>query len=331
MAMITVTKSLLPILAIVLLFSTTVNSQGLVVGFYNSTCPNAETIIRNEVIDILTKARTLAGPLLRMFFHDCFVNGCDGSVLLNGTKTDPAERDSIPNLSLRGFSAIDKVKAKLEAACPRTVSCADIVAIVARDVVVLTKGPTWDVLMGRRDGNRSVSNDALANLPPPFVSAQQALNQFYIPKGLDAKDQLVLSGGHTLGTSHCSSFNDRLYDFNKTNKADPRIDRFYRKKLEDKCKPNDQTTLVEMDPGSFLTFDNGYFKQLAKRRSLFFSDDTLMLDPINRAYIKRQALNGADTTEFFTDFAASMIKMGNIGVLTGTQGEIRKHCALVNK
>ncbi|XP_078175822.1 peroxidase 56-like [Carex rostrata] len=330
MAFVTVAKPLLPILAILLLFSTTINAQGLVVGFYNSTCPNAETIIRTEVVNILTKAQSLAGPLLRMFFHDCFVNGCDGSVLLNGTAANPAEKNSIPNLSLRGFSAIDKVKAKLEAACPGIVSCADTVALVARDVVVLTNGPTWDVPTGRRDGNRSVSNDALSNLPPPFMSAQQALNQFYTPKGLDAKDQLVLSGGHTLGTSHCSSFSDRLYDFNNTKKADPRIDKFYRQKLEVKCKPNDQTTLVEIDPGSFRTFDTSYFKHLAKRRSLFFSDDTLMLDPVNKAYILRQANNSTDTTEFFADFAVSMVKMGNIQVLTGTQGEIRKHCALVN-
>jgi peroxidase len=85
-----------------------------------------------------------------------------------------------------------------------------------------------------------------------------------------------------------------------------------------------------MDPGSFLSFDNGYFKQLLKKRSLFFSDDTLILDPVNRAYIIRQANNGGNNTEFFSDFAASMIKMGNIQVLTGTQGEIRKNCALVN-
>lgn len=137
-------------------------------------------------------------------------------------------------------------------------------------------------------------------------------------------------GGHTLGTSHCSSFSDRLYNFNNTKKADPRIDKFYLKKLEAKCKPNDQTTLVEIDPGSFRTFDTSYFKHLAKRRSLFFSDDTLMLDPVNKAYILRQANNSTDTTEFFADFAVSMVKMGNIQVLTGTQGEIRKHCALVN-
>lgn len=77
MAFVTVAKPLLPILAILLLFSTTIDAQGLVVGYYNSTCPNAETIIRTEVISILTKARSLAGPLLRMFFHDCFVNVCN--------------------------------------------------------------------------------------------------------------------------------------------------------------------------------------------------------------------------------------------------------------
>jgi peroxidase len=57
--------------------------------------------------------------------------------LLNGTAANPAEKNSIPNISLRGFSVIDRIKAKLEAACPGIVSCADILAIVARDVVAL--------------------------------------------------------------------------------------------------------------------------------------------------------------------------------------------------
>jgi hypothetical protein len=64
-----------------------------------------------------------------------------------------------------------------------------------------------------------------------------------------------------------------------------------------------------MDPGSVLTSGNGYFKQLVKKRSLFFSDDTLMLDPVNRAYIIRQSNNGGNNTEFFSDLAASMVKM----------------------
>lgn len=65
--------------------------------------------------------------------------GCDASVLLNDTSNNQgAERDSIPNQTLRGFSFIDGVKSALEAECPGVVSCADIIALVARDSVVLT-------------------------------------------------------------------------------------------------------------------------------------------------------------------------------------------------
>lgn len=63
------------------------------------------------------------------------MQGCDGSVLLNSS-SGQAEKDAIPNQSLRGFQIIDRVKTALEKECPRVVSCADIVAIVARDVVV---------------------------------------------------------------------------------------------------------------------------------------------------------------------------------------------------
>ncbi|XP_072970497.1 peroxidase 1-like [Typha angustifolia] len=320
-------KLFLP-LALVLLLPVSSYGQGLRVGFYQYTCPQVEEIIRKETTKVISRAPSLAGPLLRMHFHDCFVNGCDGSVLLNATNGNPAEKDSIPNLSLRGFGVIDGVKAKLEKACPGVVSCADILTIVARDVVFLTKGPNWDVLTGRRDGFRSVAAEALNNLPPPFLTAIQNLNQFFIPKGLNAKDQVVLLGGHTIGTSHCSSFSDRLYNFNRSGKADPSLDKNYLPRLMSKCKPNDVKTLAEMDPGSFRTFDTGFYKQVAKRRSLFTSDQTLMLDPESKAYIERQAVG--DQTEFFRDFAVSMVKMGNIQVLTGTQGEIRKHCAFVN-
>lgn len=104
----------------------------------------------------------------------------------------PSEKESISNLILRGFGTIDRVKAKLEQACPEVVSCADILALVARDVVVLTKGPHGDVPIWRRDGRRSVKQDALDNLHAPFFDVGRNMCQFFMPKGLNAKDQIVL-------------------------------------------------------------------------------------------------------------------------------------------
>ena len=99
--------------------------------------------------------------------------------------------------------------------------------------------------------------------------------------------------------------------------------------ITDRHPPNDNTTLVEMDPGSFRTFDTGYYTHVSKRRGLFKSDAALLQNSQTRAYVLRHA-SGAFASEFFKDVGDSMINMGNIGVLTGTQGEIRKTCAFVN-
>nr|CAB3467898.1 unnamed protein product [Digitaria exilis] len=194
---------LLPI-ALLLLAGSSLAAAQLQVGYYSKTCPNVEAIVRDEMKKIISAAPSLAGPLLRLHFHDCFVRGCDASVLLNSTEDNLAERDAKPNKSLRGFSSVERVKAKLEAACPNTVSCADVLTIMARDAVVLAKGPSWPVALGRRDGKVSSATEATNELPPAYGDIP-LLTKIFASKNLDVKDLAVLSGAHTLGTAHCPS------------------------------------------------------------------------------------------------------------------------------
>ncbi|KAK3006856.1 hypothetical protein RJ639_016838 [Escallonia herrerae] len=313
-------------------------AQGLKLGFYQKRCPSAETIVNQTTARFISRAPSLAAPLLRMHFHDCFVRGCDGSVLLNSTKNNQAEKDAIPNQSLRGFQVIDAAKSAVEAKCPGVVSCADILALVARDAVSVIKGPFWPVPTGRRDGRTSILSDALNNLPSPFSNITQ-LKASFRSKGLSVKDLVVLSGnlkfvckvlsrGHTIGISHCTSFTNRLYNFTGKGDTDPTLDPNYIAQLKKKCKPGDATTFVEMDPGSSKIFDTDYYSLVGKRRGLFQSDSALLADSATKTYVQQQATpNGAT---FSTDFAASMVKMGQIGVLTGNSGEIRKRCAFIN-
>jgi peroxidase len=259
------------------------------------------------------------------------MQGCDGSVLLDSTESNTAEKDGTPNLTARGFGSVQRIKERLEAACPGVVSCADVLALTARDAVVLANGPTWPVPLGRRDGRVSIANET-NQLPPPTANFTRLL-QMFGAKGLGVKDLAVLSGGHTLGTAHCNLFSDRLYNFTGANNdadVDPELDEAYLARLKSRCRNlADNTTLSEMDPGSFLSFDASYYRLVAKRRGLFHSDSQLLAHPVTRAYVHRQA-TGLYLQEFFNDFAQSMVKMSTVDVLTGAQGEIRKKCYLVN-
>ena len=81
-------------------------------------------------------------------------------------------------------------------------------------------------------------------------------------------------GAHTIGIAHCSRFSNRLYNFTGVGDEDPSLDSEYAANLKaNKCKgPNDNTTKVEMDPGSRNTFDLSYYVYGLKRRGLFESD-----------------------------------------------------------
>ncbi|KAK1682225.1 hypothetical protein QYE76_043073 [Lolium multiflorum] len=310
------------------LLSASASQPGIGFGYYKETCPAAEQIVFRETTRIVRASPDLAASLLRLHYHDCFVQGCDASVLLDSTDGTPAEKDAKPNESLRGFDAVARVKDKLEKACPATVSCADLLALMARDAVVLSKGPSWPVALGRRDG-RTSSADNCGELPPLYGNITVMIEVF-AAKGLDVKDLAVLSAAHTLGKAHCSSFADRLYNGSAPS-TDPTLERRYADRLRMRCPgPGDSSAAMsEMDAGSCSTFDTSYYRQVARGRGLLRSDAGLMEHPVTGAYVRRAAA-GKYEGHFFQDFRDSMAKMGAIGVLTGNQGEIRTKCNLVN-
>jgi peroxidase len=107
---------------------------------------------------------------------------------------------------------IDEAKAELEAQCPQTVSCADIIAFAARDSAYKVGGINYKVESGRRDGRVSLIDEPTQNLPPPFFDAKQ-LEDNFVRKGLSLDEMVTLSGAHSIGVSHCSSFSNSIIHF----------------------------------------------------------------------------------------------------------------------
>ncbi|KAJ7967423.1 Peroxidase [Quillaja saponaria] len=298
-------------------------------NFYDRSCPYLSTMVRFGVWSALRNDSRMAASLLRLHFHDCIVNGCDGSVLLDDTKDSKGEKNAFPNRnSLRGFEVIDNIKADVERFCPSTVSCVDILTLAARDAVVLSGGPYWPVPLGRRDGTTASEKAANEQIPSPFEPLENITAKF-TSKGLDLKDVVVLSGGHTIGFAQCSTFKRRLFDFQGSGKPDPELDSSLLLDLQSVC-PNKDTSdsnLAPLDSASSYMFDNAYYTNLVSNTGLLESDHALIGDPKTAAMVNYYRTN---PTLFSNDFAASMAKLGNIGILTWQNGQIRKTCGSVN-
>ncbi|XP_008223386.1 PREDICTED: peroxidase 40 [Prunus mume] len=293
---------------------------------YKDICPEAEAIIFARVRLAVFQDTRMAASLLRLHFHDCFVNGCDASVLLDDTDNFVGEKTAAPNLnSLRGFEVIDAIKQELEFVCPQTVSCADILATAARDSVVVSGGPSWDVQMGRKDS--LTASKALANniIPGPNSTIGNLVAKFQ-NVNLSLKDMVALSGAHTMGKARCTTFAARLRD--STNPNAPEASLEFIQSLQQLCSVSDGSTLANLDLATPETFDNQYYTNLLSGEGLLPSDQNLMTgDEQTRELVETYA---QDISTFFQDFKDSMIKLGRLGPVTGTKGEIRRNCRSVN-
>ncbi|CAN6206468.1 unnamed protein product [Urochloa humidicola] len=288
--------------------------------FYDTSCPNALSTIKSAVNSAVAQEARMGASLLRLHFHDCFVQGCDASVLLADTATFTGEQGAGPNAgSLRGFSVIDNIKTQVEAVCKQTVSCADILAVAARDSVVALGGPSWTVLLGRRDSTTASLSLANSDLPAPTSSLSQLTTAFN-NKNLNPTDMVALSGAHTIGQAQCQNFRDHITESN--------INPTFAASLRTNCPASGgDTNLAPLDVTTPNTFDNAYYNNLLNQKGLLHSDQELF----NNGSTDNTVMNFASNAAAFSSaFTTAMVKMGNLSPLTGTQGEIRLSCSKVN-
>ncbi|KAL6657516.1 hypothetical protein ACP70R_005296 [Stipagrostis hirtigluma subsp. patula] len=292
-----------------------------VVGYYNKngSCPRAEEIVRevvNNTIYYSKEGLGVGAGLIRLFFHDCFVRGCDASVLLDDlTGANTTEKFGGPNInSLRqsAFKVIDDAKTKLEAACPNKVSCADVIAFAARDASEILGNMKFPMPAGRLDGRVSLASEANQNLPGPGDNIDR-LKKSFSDQGLDTNDLVVLSGAHSIGVARC-----RFFSFSDMDPA-------FAKGLNDTCTKNGgPDARLNQDYQTPDVLDSKYYDNVVARKVLFGSDAALK-SPETIGLVN--TFKGVQN-KFEMEFAKAMVKMGNN--INNNGGEIRKQCRRIN-
>ncbi|XP_074276038.1 peroxidase 28-like [Silene latifolia] len=318
--------------------------------FYRNSCPNAETIVYKVMHDVLDDDKKITARLLRLMFHDCFIQGCDASVLLDDSNGNPShlnERDAVPNQTLKGLEVIDIIKEELEIECPNIVSCSDIIALATRNAIILSGGPFFPVLTGRRDSRVSYHDEANSQIPRPHSNIHETLFLFS-QRGFNEKEVVSLLGAHNIGKIGCEFILDRISNFHDTGRPDPTIPRDFMLEINKICNADVSPSpsqsrlrnLIESTTGlsyfqslapfifSGSGFDTHYYKSLLLGRGLLFADQQLMSDPRTARLVEVFASD--DGSIFRREFSKAMLKMSTLQSPAASQGVVRTRCSLPN-
>lgn len=328
--------------AVLLAAAVAAEASEIKVGYYDKSCRGVENVVKWHVAKAIKANRKSGAALVRLIFHDCFVRGCDASVLLDPTPENPNTEKTAPiNIGLAAFDLLDDIKSAVEDRCPGVVSCADILIFAARDAAsLLSNGHVhFDALAGRLDGVHSHAAEAQQDLPDSTFTIAELIQNFK-RKNFTIEELVILSGAHAVGVGHCSSLRARL-----TAPAD-QILPAYRGLLAGKCAkgpdpivPNnirdeDAGAVAATIPG-FLPklrkvkdfLDNSYYHNNLARIVTFNSDWQLLTEKEARGHVHEYADNG---TLWDEDFSDSLVKLSKLPMPHGSKGEIRKQCRFVN-
>ncbi|XP_030522157.1 peroxidase 21-like isoform X2 [Rhodamnia argentea] len=296
-------------------------------NYYAESCPNAEEIIKQEVAKLYDEHGNTAISWIRNLFHDCMVQSCDASLLLESKHGNGivSEQASSRSFGMRNFKYVTKIKEALERECPATVSCADIVALSARDSIVLLGGPRIEMRSGRRDGRESYAAVVEEFIPNHNDSMVLVLSRFE-SIGIDVEGTVALLGAHSVGRVHCVNLYDRLYPT-----VDPTLDLDYAEYLKGRCPMPDpdpkKVRYARNDKETPMVLDNMYYKHLLTHMGLLLVDQQLASYPTTAPFVEKMA---SDNGYFQDQFARALLTLSENNPLTGHDGEIRKDCRYIN-
>ena len=165
----------------------------------------------------------------------------------------------------------------------------------------------------------SSAAEVTGKLPPPTADVA-TLKAIFAGVGLTTEDMVVLSGAHSVGVAGCGAIQNRL-----TTPPDATLDAACAAVLKKQC-PTGAAGSVNLDLVTPARLDEQFYRNLQTRKGLLTSDQALQENAETEPLVAQ--LTAANT--FNRKFAAAMIKMGNIGVLTGSQGQIRINCRRFN-
>ncbi|OAY69437.1 Peroxidase 27, partial [Ananas comosus] len=321
------------VLLLILLYTFTTSSvarrRRLEKGFYKKSC-RRRADGPEHCVGSRREQRRAAREVPADVLSRCFVRyvGCDGSVLIDSTRTN------------RGEDATLKVARGVRRDRQREIGAGESVpsnCLLCRYCSTSCKGlsflpvkkPIWRFRQEEDGTNRWRRRRTRTSFA--LLNFTTSVNDFANKARCQRSSRYIFvytTGGHTIGVGHCNAFSKRLYNFTGKGDADPSLNATYAAFLRTQCKSlSDNTTTVPMDPGSSTDFDNHYFANLKLGQGLFQSDAALLTDGRSTKVVDKLL----DAGDFLDAFKNSIRNMGEVGVLTGSSGEIRKNCRVFAK
>ncbi|KAI5588110.1 hypothetical protein BDE02_05G074400 [Populus trichocarpa] len=249
----------------------------------------------------MMKAPESAAGALRIFSQDCFVEGCDASVIKQHCKIRKGCRNKPVFIWKCFLLAIFLAKKAVESHCPRVVTCADVLAIVTRDSY--NEPLRFEVQMGRRDGPDGLVSEA-SRVAGNILHANDSLSS-----NLTLPIQRVIYPRHGSPLGRCLSLlgvMSRIYSCSLSFDVDPNMNQNHAKEFRE-------------------TFPEENFDP-TKGFGLL-GTDRLASDPRTQVYVNLMA-NYQEL--FYSHFITATIRLGITGVKTGNEGEIRQDCGSFN-